>query len=434
MILEPMSTPARASRRTRGGAKTRRASRQTALAEDPQVGLAHRPRPRAARHRGGGLPGLPGRRRPHPRTTSPSRADLDHLLQRRQDRDGPGSPDPEGDRVSVPRPPSRTMSKGPARRRGPPVLHPGRHLPDRHRPRDLVRPDRRPDSKAVRRSPSRYVKELLPLTQDQTISRKAKGDHHLHQGRRSDVQGRHPSRTTSTPSTTAEGPTASRRTLCPRILRQGCREADRRRRCRASPSVIRGPSLYDPALGAASRRNLRTGSPTFSTGWSPRAGSPPPERTSATMPKIIPPVTKRATGGPYPLPHRDGPKGAQGRPLARRRRHPSRRPAGRHDDRQARPGRHRRVGEEELRLRRRGQDLPHRGRRRAPGDGGDRRGVWRRRPSPSSTTRPRPISTPARPSSRSGSSARSTRASARRRGMTAAADALSRVLDAHHEL
>lgn len=63
-------------------------------------------------------------------------------------------------------------------------------------------------------------------------------------------------------------------------------------------SVIRGPSLYDPALGASQQKNLTDRfayvlDGMVSQGWLTSA-----ERTSATMPKIVPPVTKRATGGP----------------------------------------------------------------------------------------------------------------------------------------
>ena len=97
-----------------------------------------------------------------------------------------------------------------------------------------------------------YVKNYF-LTQDQTLSRKGQGDHHLDQDRQAAVQGPRSSRTTSTPSTTAAAPTASR----PRPRRTSARTSA------SSPpaegallaSVIRGPSFYDPGLGAEQKAN-----------------------------------------------------------------------------------------------------------------------------------------------------------------------------------
>ena len=108
-------------------------------------------------------------------------------------------------------------------------------------------PGRLDDHPAVRQ-------ELLPHPGPDAVPQ-GQGDRHLDQDRQAEVQGPDPARTTSTPSTTAAAPTASR----PRRKAYFGKDVSKLNAAEGAllASVIRGPSFYDPGLGTAAGAERR---------------------------------------------------------------------------------------------------------------------------------------------------------------------------------
>ena len=261
---------------------------------------------------------------------------LDHLLRRRQDRDGPdrrGRRQPrvgaavEGarSRCSTPCSPPRTATSTRTPASAPTGI--GRAvvaaLKRRRRPRAWL-----DDHPAVRQ-------ELLPHP-GPDADPQGQGDHHLAQDRPAEVQGPDPRATTSTPSTTAAAPTASRPRPRPTSARTS--PSSRVARVPLLASVIRGPSLYDPALGAKQKaERRRPGSTTSSTGMVSRGLADPGPARQGDVPRHVALGQGHGSKRPGSIGYiTDGvQQELQHQAQADRRRHRPRRPADHHDDQQA---------------------------------------------------------------------------------------------------
>ena len=334
-----------------------------------------------ARHRrAGGLPAgghrVLRRLRPHrhPEAERPGqRAGVDHLLRRRQDRDGPDQRGQPRVGASWRRSPSRCRRPTSPPRTGTSTRTPASARPASRAPCWVgLKGGATQGGSTITQQ---YVKNYF-LTQDQTLSRKGREiiisikiakqqskDQILENYLNTIYYGRG-----------AYGiQTASKAYFNKDVSKLTPSEGA------FLASVIRGPSFYDPALGAEQKANAEARWTYVMDGMVTEGWLTPEQRAAAKFPSPAEAAQDHRRVRPDRLPRRPGQEGAQEQAQDDRRRHRQGWLQGRHDDRPERPGRGR-QGRARPDAHRQGHRLParrpdqHQARRRR-----DRRPLRRRR-------------------------------------------------------